>query len=529
MSGDQTPDVDWPSCGKDGCIGAPLRDDSTCLAHAKPEVRSVALKRLGETGELDVRGVPIAPGLLEEILAAAPHNPDDRPAFTIARFSQATFHGDASFRGATFDGDAKFDGATFHGDAKFDGATFHGDAVFGVAVYRRVAASSGATFHGDASFREATFRGDAWFGEATFHGDTRFDRVIFHRDVSFSEARFHKPVDVGPIAVAGWLDLDRILFDQPVQLEAAARHLSCNRTRFRAGGHLRVSGAKIGLEDAEIPTHLILAGQLLSQAFAARVPWLTAADEPMPSLATVQRADVAGLVVASIDLRACHLAGAHNLDQLQFTSAALFPRAPTWHGRGRRVLAEEGHWRQARGGWRGRHWRQTTSARQFRSYVMTYLSYINAADLAGIYRQLRKGMEDAKNEPGAADFYFGECEMRRHAVDVTPWAERAILWWYWAVSGYGLRGARALGWLAGVLAGFALAFQQVGFGGGRHPGLLVSLVYTALGAVSVESRTTAQLTVHLSLLGEALRIVLRVLGPVLLGLAALSIRNRIKR
>jgi hypothetical protein len=137
-------------------------------------------------------------------------------------------------------------------------------------------------------------------------------------------------------------------------------------------------------------------------------------------------------------------------------------------------------------------------------------------------------MEDAKNEPGAADFYYGECELRRHATGATPWAERAILWWYWAVAGYGLRGGRALGWLAVALATFAVAFQQVGFGGGRHPGLLTSLLYAALSVVSIEGRTT-QLTTHLSLVGEALRIALRVIGPVLLGLAALSIRNRIKR
>ncbi|MFZ1177322.1 MAG: hypothetical protein WAO15_13855, partial [Mycobacterium sp.] len=32
-----------------------------------------------------------------------------------------------------------------------------------------------------------------------------------------------------------------------------------------------------------------------------------------------------------------------------------------------------------------------------------------------IYRDLRKGLEEAKNEPGAADFYYGEMEMRRLA------------------------------------------------------------------------------------------------------------------
>ena len=34
--------------------------------------------------------------------------------------------------------------------------------------------------------------------------------------------------------------------------------------------------------------------------------------------------------------------------------------------------------------------------------------------IAGLYRALRKGREDAKDEPGAADFYYGEMEMRRH-------------------------------------------------------------------------------------------------------------------
>ena len=34
--------------------------------------------------------------------------------------------------------------------------------------------------------------------------------------------------------------------------------------------------------------------------------------------------------------------------------------------------------------------------------------------VAVLYRALRKSREDAKDEPGAADFYYGEMEMRRH-------------------------------------------------------------------------------------------------------------------
>jgi predicted hotdog family 3-hydroxylacyl-ACP dehydratase len=37
------------------------------------------------------------------------------------------------------------------------------------------------------------------------------------------------------------------------------------------------------------------------------------------------------------------------------------------------------------------------------------------AQAAAAYRALRKSREDNKDEPGAAEFYYGEMEMRRHA------------------------------------------------------------------------------------------------------------------
>jgi hypothetical protein len=91
---------------------------------------------------------------------------------------------------------------------------------------------------------------------------------------------------------------------------------------------------------------------------------------------------------------------------------------------------------------------------------------LKPARLAALYRELRKGREDAKDEPGAADFYYGEMEMRRLDRQMTPWPERAILWLYWLVSGYGLRGLRALAWLAIVVVGLAALLQAVGFNGG---------------------------------------------------------------
>jgi hypothetical protein len=63
---------------------------------------------------------------------------------------------------------------------------------------------------------------------------------------------------------------------------------------------------------------------------------------------------------------------------------------------------------------------------------------------------------------------------------------------------------------------------------GAHPQLVDTGVYTVLSALSVEGGTS-QLTNHLSLLGDLCRAGLRILSPVLIGLALLSIRNRVKR
>jgi hypothetical protein len=101
------------------------------------------------------------------------------------------------------------------------------------------------------------------------------------------------------------------------------------------------------------------------------------------------------------------------------------------------------------------------------------------------------------------------------------------VWLYWLVSGYGLRGLRALAWLAVVVVGIAGLLQGIGFNGG-DPGFRDALIYAAQSTVSIASSNKA-LTEHVSWAGEVLRIVLRLTGPVLLGLALLAVRNRVKR
>ncbi|WP_143447295.1 hypothetical protein [Kibdelosporangium aridum] len=76
-----------------------------------------------------------------------------------------------------------------------------------------------------------------------------------------------------------------------------------------------------------------------------------------------------------------------------------------------------------------------------------------------LYRSLRKAFEDAKNEAGAGDFYYGEMDARRHA-STTGRSERALLTLYWMISGYGHRAGRTLAALAVlVVVLFALLAQ----------------------------------------------------------------------
>ncbi|WP_439681832.1 hypothetical protein [Embleya sp. MST-111070] len=182
------------------------------------------------------------------------------------------------------------------------------------------------------------------------------------------------------------------------------------------------------------------------------------------------------------------------------------------------------------------------------------------AALAALYRQLRKAFEDGKDEPGAADFYMGEMEM--HRLDRRPGrsrAERGLLTAYWALSGYGLRASRALTWLLLAMTATVLAMMLWGLrntdpkplttGTQAAPGQPVRLVTDNPDPVltgspherltgeraekaarvvlnSVVFRSSDQ---NLTTAGAYIEMTSRFLEPILLGLAALAIRGRVKR
>ena len=146
------------------------------------------------------------------------------------------------------------------------------------------------------------------------------------------------------------------------------------------------------------------------------------------------------------------------------------------------------------------------------------------------YRSLRKGLEDNKNEPAAADFYYGEMQMRRAAAKSRS-VERSVISLYWLVSGYALRAWRAVTALAAVLALSSLAFYAFGL---PHPHEAVSRVDRINTAVILSLESAVSLlrgppNTLVTTAGHYVEFALRLLGPVLFGLALLSLRGRVKR
>ncbi|MGW3312040.1 pentapeptide repeat-containing protein [Streptomyces sp. NPDC001073] len=473
-----------------------------------------------------------------------------------ATFGSTTFN-TATFESATFNGTAWFELATFKSAARFRSATFEGAAIFGSATFNTATFES-ATFENTATFESATFENTAWFGSATFGGTTWFGSATFDGDAGFESATFENADQFGPFVCAGRVSLSGAVFGGPVTLSFAARRLECRRTRWSSTAEIRLRYATVDFAHAVVEYPLTVAAE--PDPFVLpngrQLPEDTFASEPDPGvrMTSLRGVDAAHLVLADLDLSVCLFAGTVHLDQLRLEGACTFDTEPPGvHWRrwppvrftARRILAEEHHWRASRPG-AVRGW----------NVAVVGAGRTGPLQLAPVYRALRKAFEDGKHEPGAADFYYGEMEMRRHADDI-PRSERGLLTAYWALSGYSLRASRALAWLGTamiltiiLLMAFGLALGApkqtatgtVPAGGGKvtfeidkdDPHNPTGNRFTgerfdkALNVTlnSVVFRTSGQ---DLTSAGTYIEMTSRLTEPILLGLAVLAVRNRVKR
>ena len=510
-----------------------------------------ALEQLRTEGTVDAHGVRFDAASVKRLLGAAPRV-DDRPHFTSATFTLAIFGDGTSFVGATFGDGISFVGAAFGNGASFNGVTFGNKASFDQATFGNWVGFHEATFGNEASFYDATFGDIASFAGATFGDGANFDRAIFGNGANF-----------GPLLVTGRLTVDGVTLPRPFRVEISAAEVSAQRMVIPFGATFLLRWAELNLENSQVLQPTIVAAleppaDPRLELTIARDPetgrpdprWLhpdTGELDPRPRLVSLRLVNVENLVLSDVNLAACRFRGVHNLDRLRWEGSTEFapvPRVgPIWWGSRRQALAAEHKWRAARRHSKGWY----PPGCRPREESVRDAEPLEPTKTATLYRALRKAREDAKDEPGAADFYYGEMEMRRFAA---AWgAERLLLTVYWLSCGYALRAWRAFAWLTALLLIGAFLFATVGFdrspmrasqpdrlmpSGQLHYPTVTPSHTTGVDGLEFAVDTSTSL-LHtpsdrpLTGSGRVIELALRFAGPLLLGLALISLRGRLKR
>jgi hypothetical protein len=214
---------------------------------------------------------------------------------------------------------------------------------------------------------------------------------------------------------------------------------------------------------------------------------------------------VGHLTLEGVNLSQCGFGRLHRLDDVLI------------NGRGQLALAPE----RIKGAYRREVLADELELRSARSDDPAQRK-LRASSVADVYRAMRKARESSHDYPGAADFYYGEMEMRRAGAD--NWLELVILTVYWLCSGYGMRAGRALLSYAILILLLAAGFQAFGFA--QAPGFAHTIAWTVTASISLTRSAEAM---DLTTAGMYLNVLARLTGPALIGLAVLALRSRVRR
>jgi uncharacterized protein YjbI with pentapeptide repeats len=474
----------------------------------------------------------------------------------------ATFEQEADFSGCTFTtldaystafgSEAVFWPAKFSEDVHLNDCRF-GRAMFQQAVFDRELDFSESTFARGLSLEEARCNGAVWLDSTRIEGDLECDGM------SVATSVFGKDLDVGGKArltalnASGPIVIIRSRFAADVDLtggrlssitfseSAVGDTLLCSMVTIEEDSEMSdVTARKVRFAQAKLEAPLILrvaceeldiircdvAGRLSAHVKDGNVHLdVTRFAAPgiiggTGALLSAHDASLENLSLSRLDLSRCVLSTAGALDTVRIESVVRLARAPGRFSARRRVIADEIVWRAQRRGrlsrLRAAPWRRLAHELSLETEPA-----FAPAEIASTYRDLRKGREERKDAPGAADFYYGEMEMRRCAGRRS--VEAGILTLYWLSCGYLLRAWRACVLLLLLVAAGAAAIQLAGLdeswraSAQRIAGAtLPTSIVGARAPYSGDAAASIVLAVHL-------------LGPLVLGLIAFSIRGRVRR
>ncbi len=409
-----------------------------------------------------------------------------------ADFGNATFAGEANFGNATFPEKADFLGAMFTGEAKFGNATFAGEAIFLGAMFTGEAKFLNARFTKNADFLIATFTEETIFRNADFTKKADFENAKFTKNADFENAKFAEKADFGGAMFTGEANFYHATFTEETIFRNAdfTKNADFRDAKFTKNADFR---------DAKFAGEANFRGA----SFSGRT--LFSSKEGISGSAQVfSGVDVGftdviidppdAIVFRDADLRKCRFLGT-DLRKAEITNA-IWPQIGSRAGVYDEIASlPEGETRQ---------W----------------------SHIERVYRELKQNYEDRRDYERARDFHYGEKEMRRKNPEASR-GLRLLLTMYWAVSGYGERLLRPMFWAAGLLA--ISSFCYLWWGLLRLKDTVPPIWEAILYSLKVMILLKPSNFELVGFWGDAINTLQSVLGPILIGLFALAIRQRLKR
>ena len=494
-----------------------------------------------------------------------------------ANFSGATFQGEANFRGATFELEPDFRNTMFEQKADFAGATFNGKSNIlteGRIAFSDLALTSlcpifpdivlflGVTFGGEANFTGAEFKAPVIFGPATFKGEAKFDHATFEGTVIFQSkamtktltTAFKMPASFTETTFRGWTDFEQTIFEGEANFAGAlfeGTAIFANAT-FKESADF-TPALTTNLKDGKSPSTSEIKFFYTPTTFGGEVHFTSAV---FLSKALFEQTIFSG---NKVSFKACHFSEhAHftftksheykksdhmfsDAKQIDFSSVSFkegeeiifsgvdLRRCKFIKTDMRKMHIIDVDWPWIRG--RLAVYDETILRKRLKNK-----EELPWEDIERLYRQLKQNYEDRRNHEPAGYFHYGEKEMRRQNPK-TPWGLWILLWLYRIVSGYGERAIRPLVWAGVVLVVFALIYLLYGLSPAKQVSNIptLSLKDTATWGQALTYSLqimTWQKPQYYTLLGFWITVLYTLhslFGPLLFGLFALAVRQRLKR
>ena len=444
-----------------------------------------------------------------------------------ADFSEATFPGDVVFSGATFSGDVDFSEAKFSGKAYFFMAKLSGKANFSQATFSEMGQFPRAEFSGDADFSEATFSGHAAFFMAEFSEMAIFSRVTFSEMATFRMAEFSGDGDFSGAKFSEMADFGEAMFSGKATFVMAEFSGNADFSRATFSGSTYFPGATFS-GDADFSQSefsgrrtyfpratflgraMFLGRAILIDAYAKDKASPILKDKVIPIFSEVKNeVDFRGvnvsptqeLIFRDADFSKC-LFGQTDLRKAEFTGVS-------WPKPGKRFQVYD----------------EICPLRPSETRRWDHIERL--------YRELKRNHEDRRDYERAGDFHYGEKQMRRKSPE-TPFLLKCLLTLYWTVSGYGERYIRPLVCAFVLLVASTCGYLILGIAPNKAVTPLAltnpkDWLHVGLYSLQVMTLLRPMDLVPLTVAATGVKVFQSLLGPIIIGLFALAIRQRLKR